>query len=660
MEVENYKDENRNLKQGRSTAMREMEELKRDMERLEGRVEQLTRLEDECHQLQEENSTLARESRLLHEQFESVVIEKENLECQAQDAIQALNEEREAKSLLETRLEEGMNSRLSPVRMSWAEEQEGTAAREGRGNARRSSSLSPPLSPSSPSSDNGVPPPSKHSTPYPSKSHMHATPHKHSTSLQSEIQDSLSLAEADREELGNLRKKLAQMEEEVGRFGREKRVLEESVTASSLRETQQLKELEEFRDEAAKERSERDKTIEELNQRMLIRDEQIEQLRSKLSTATAEKTSMEIEVDGLSNEIQRLKVVSGIEMDKLQREHSQEQTRNIELRSRVGVLEEQLARHTAAAEKLEGVVFNSQAELASMTDDIKSLQRAMVTLNSDASAGGRPSPLSANKGARLSEVAGNGSGGEHTPGLTNGGTREEGEEEMEEEPYYSLKIGQKRGSVQVHNQSHTLRAIVSLREQLKMVRAPLEQFTKNMLEKSLYHAARHHTPSSPASPTPDHLSNRKNVLDLEAAISKWKAKFLHKTEELSNLRSIMKARATTAEVATSSLRSKLEGQARAYQTELTKLKYQIKILKKERDEHLSLRTMYARRCEDYIDELTKARKAMEKRQQEYDELMVSLQKTIQRKLELATELEEYKMDQERKVLIPKLLESSRV
>ena len=113
-------------------------------------------------------------------------------------------------------------------------------------------------------------------------------------------------------------------------------------------------------------------------------------------------------------------------------------------------------------------------------------------------------------------------------------------------------------------------------------------------------------------------------------------------------------------MAISSLRSKLEGQARAYQTELTRLKHQIKILKKERDEQKSLRGMYAKRCEDYVDEILKIKRENESLRLEVDEVMLSLKKTIQRKLDLSRELEEYRVEMERNHYIPQLLASSRI
>ncbi len=629
--MDHLKDENRQLKQSKTLYSKEADELRRDLDKTERKMETLAQFKIDYNALQEENSTLQRESQLMQEQFESIILEKDELEHQTEDAVHALHEEREIRSLLEIKVKE--DSMISPPHPSWAAEEEERGVGESEEIKKPSLVQSEIVSSPAPLSRN-------------LDSKFHSTPYAN-RDLQSELQDSFT-SDANRDELQNLRKKLLEAQEDMNSLKKEKKTLEDDAKASLARELERSEELESFKARYTKDVGERDIIAEELNQRIIIRDEQIEQLRNKLSTVSGDKTSMEIEVDGLNNEIQRLKVVAGLEMDKIQREHAQEQTKGIQLKSHLSVLEEQVDEYTCAIEKLEGIILNSQNELSSMSDDIKSLQKVIVMLGTN----GKFSPAKSS-GQVLSCASDPNSEGNTAPS--------EAEENSESDKlYYSLDLKQKKSSVLVHSENHSLRAIVNLREQLKLVRAPMEKFTKVMLERSLVHSSKYFG-GSPTPPSPDdHNATRKHTLDLEASISKWKSKFMHKTEEISNLRSIMKARATTADVATSSLRSKLEGQARAYQTELTKLRYQIKMLKKERDEHLSLRTMYAKRCEEYIDEITTARKTAEKRKQAYDELMVSLQKTIQRKLELSYELEEYKVYQEVNVVIPSKLESSRV
>lgn len=647
-EVDNLKEENRRLKQDKTSFTQEVEGLKKDSERLQRKLEHLGKFEEECHRLQEEHSMLVTDANSLREQFESVILEKEDFEYRTHEALEALEEERDVRNMLETKLKE--DSRLLPsAHPSWVSEGGSPDGEEGSHQVslsvvsdRVDESLS-----TSPPSVNAIS--NKfHSTPYSTKKPRQTS--SPPSSLLNEIQDSMRLFESDShsKEMEALKKKVFELEEAMRIFQKEKEVLEDTISASSVRETTQLKELANAKEEFAKEICEKDRIVESLNQKVVIRDEQVGQLRNKLSTATADKTSLEIEVDGLSNEIQRLKVISGLELDKAQRECAQELTRTIEFKSKVRVLEEQLDAYVRVVEKLEGIVLSSHSELLAMTDDIKSLQKVVVTLGADSKVPTAPS-------SSLTPRTGEPTGGEIP--------YQNGQVSEETDTYYKLDLRkEKHLPIQVHAENHSLRAIIILREQLKRIRSPLEHFTKIMLERSLAHTAKHGSSSSPRPYSPENMAGaaRKNTLDLEASISKWKSKYMHKAEENNNLRSIMKARATTADVAVSSLRSKLEGQARSYQTEVTKLKYQIKVLRKEKDEHLSLRNMYSKRCEDYIDEITRAKKLMERRKQEYDDVMVSLQRTIQRKLELSTELEEYKMEQERTVLIPKLLESSRV
>ena len=660
-EIDNFKEENRRLKQDKTSTTQEMGEMRKNSDRLERRIQQLSKLEEECHRLQEENSILSNEANSMREQFESVILEKEELESRTHEALEALEEEKEVRSILEVRLKED-SAHFHTPHPSWAVEGKEVDNEEDSRHIvlsnNRSGPESPPISPSG-VGDGGSGSASSHfhSTPYHAVRHQLA-PNQQPTSLLNELQDSLQQSQLDdhREELEALKKKVSELEEKEGVLLKEKRVLEDTISAASVRESAQLKENKGARVEFSKGVSERDTLIEDLQQKVVIRDEQISNLRSKLSMTTAEKTSLEIEVDGLNSEMKRIKVVSGVELEKVQKECALEVTKNIDLNGNFCVLEDQLKAQVKTVENLEVILSSSHGEVSAMTEDIRSLQKVVAML----SANGKVSSTSSGSGVpspKLGESPANG-GGDET-------FKENGQllEEKEEVEYYKLELKKEKSPIiQVHSETQSLKAIVSLHEQLRLVRAPLESFTKGMLERSLTQPAKFSMSSSPRPFSPETMAgaNRKNTLDLEASVSKWKSKYLHKAEENSNLRSIMKARATTYDVAVSSMRSKLDGQARYYQSEVTKLKYQIKVLKKERDEHLSLRNMYSKRCEDYIDEITRSKKLMEKRKQEYDEVMVSLQKTIRRKLELSTELEEYKMEHERTVIIPKQLEASRV
>ena len=625
------KEENRTCKLETSAKSRENDNLRKETEKLEKRVQKLSGYEEECDGLQGANKTLTEEVEGLRQHLESILIEKEDLEYQNQEALQALNEERAAKSVLEVKLQE--ESFRSPAHPSWEmEEKENNSPSVVDGSQTNHISLEQPqqrnLSVSSPSPSHSGSHVRLHSTPY--------SPRK-APSLLSELQSSL-MANVDSSELETLQKRCKEAEDLITSLQREKLGLEEKVTSFSLEKTESSTRIEQVKEEYVKGIVEKDKTVEALKEDMLVKEEMVGQLRNKLSTALAERASIEIEVDGVKDELQRVKQSAATEIDKVQRECVQEQTKNLELKGQVIILEEQIDLHTRTIEKLERVIFNSNSELSSMTDDLQKLHKTVVSLGSD----GKPSSNNARKESAPADA------------------RSEGiNTDDDEELSYSLKLTCYRTSIEVHGESNSLQAIVQLHKELKSVRTPLEQFTRTMLERSLANSAKN-APLSPTSPTGLTASSSKKSSDLEASVNRWKVKLAHKTEEVSNLRAIMKARATTADVAITSLRSKLEGQARAYQAEMTRLKHQIKMLKKERDEHLSLRTMYAKRCEDYVDEITKMKRGLEKCKMDYDDVLLSLKKTIQRKLELSTELEEYRMEHERVQLIPKLLGSSRI
>lgn len=643
------KEENRRLKQEQANTANEHEELRKDVEKLERRAEKLRKYEEECSALQEMNTTLSNETEVIHQKYDIVLSERDELESQARQAMQALSEEREAKSILEAKLQE--EEMRSPPHPSWAVEKETIHSTISPKNQKsKSSSVTPDNSrlSTSPVPQGGSLEPNLQSTPY--------SP-KRMPSLLSELQSSF-LGNVDSAELETLQQRCKEAENTITSLQKEKVTLEEQIASFSLEKTETMARIDTVKDEYAKGYSERDAMISSLKDDILNKEEAVGRLRTRLNSISAERASKEIEVEGLKDELQHVKHSFAEEIEKVQNDCMEEQAKNLELRGEVSVLEEQLVFFSNTVEKLENIIFSSQSELFSMTDDLRNLHKTVVTLGADNKRGGRTGSDKPTSPLVPNDLAG--SEQSSTSDLVPY-AEEQTSQDDSFDPYYSVELIKRKTSVPVHNESQSLFAIVQLHDQLRSVRMPLEQFTRTMLEKSLAHSTAKRVPSDPSSPVVmSAVGGKKTNLELEASISKWKAKLAHKSEEINNLRAIMKARSTTTDVAISSLRSKLEGQARAYQTELSRLKHQLKTLKKEKDEHLSLRTMYAKRCEEYVNEITKMKRDIESKKVDYEDVMMLLKKTIQRKLELATELEEYRMEQERVHLIPKLLGSSRI
>ncbi len=625
-EVDVLKEDNRRLRQEQSSGQKENDNLKREAEKLEKRVAQLLKYAEEYNSLHKTTNALRLQAESYQEQCESLLAEKEDLEHQNRATMEALNEERQVKSMLESKLSE--ESMQSPARFE--KDSLVMVSPGGQQNHQNGEHL---LSSTSPT---------------PAGARLHSTPYKKLPNLLSELQSSF-MSNVDMTEMESLRQRCKESDDSITALRQEKLSLEDKVSSLSLQQSEATSELDKIKDEYSRLLAEKEGVAERLKEDLLIKEENVGQLRNKLSTALAEKASMEIEVDGLKDELQRLRDSCGHEVEKVQKEYVQEQARSSELRGQVVVLEEQITLLSTTIDRLEAIIYSSNNEIASMADELRLLYKSVTRLGQE----GRPpsrgfSPLgyreAVPKEAEEESLA----------------AFEEPVEGPEDEIAYSLELKQGRAQVKVQSENHSLLGIAKLHGQLRAVRSPLENFTKIMLERSLAQSSKHLTIDSQASPDKLAPSSRRASIDLEVMVNKCKAKLAHKTEEVNNLRAIMKARATTADVAISSLRSKLEGQARAYQTELTRLKHQIKTLKKERDEHNSLRAMYAKRCEEYVDEMSKVRRELEKGKMDRDELMVCLKKTIQKKLDLSRELEEYRVEQERLHLIPKLLGSSRV
>ena len=632
-----------------SDGSREYEEKKQEVERLQKRVEKLRKFEKNFPEIKEAYRSLRQEIDLVQAQYESAVAEKAELEHQNSETIMALNEEREEKTQLEIKLRE--DELRSPVSPSWAAEKVlGSTSPTGRNNLSNhngSFSLPPPLSPT-------------HSM------KVHSTPRKGQLrpSLLSELQNTLT-ADISQPELKSLRQKLLAAEQTATDLERERNTLKEQVKALT-RQQSELTDMAREKEELNKRLSESVRSAESVREDLLIKNEILDQLRNKLSGMAAERTSMEIEVDGMKNEVKRVQECSAVELERYRSDYQLEQEKNVELRGQVAVLEEQTMQLMESLQKLEGIIFNSHNELSSMTEDIHNMHKAVVSLVTDNKTGSVPAR---NHGG--SSGGGGGGGGGGGEGGGNGvvsrtdSVPETTMSSGSEDKYYTLQLKERKSTVQVHLETQSLVGISNLHDQLRSIRSPLEQFTKKMLERSLAHSTRHLSDSKTSAGGGDERSSpsitRRGTGEGDSSmLNKWRSKLAVRTEEVNNLRAIMKARAATTEVSVSSLRSKLEGQSRAYHTELTKLKHQLRMLKKEKEEQSSQRAMYFRRCEELSQEMTRTKRETEGVRQENTELLTSLKKTIQKKLDLSRELEEYKMEQERLRIIPIRLGSSRI
>ena len=624
-DLSTQKEDLRVLKRKDQEAETDIQRLQSELDTSRSKLDSLYKYEKTLEELNEQNQSLHSNLSFLQDQCDHIAEERDELERQKRDTVQALNEEREVKSFLQTKLREDILR--SPHRVSWLTE---STANLSAPNTREERvpkdqvgvSASVPTSPTLMSEFQA------HSTPLHSRqmvpslfSELQTSITDNNVSLQvnakvTELNAQLEAMEAKNAELtDNLKDKLSEANKWKSRY---KKLQEEKAT-----------ELESMADEISAKK--------EINS----------QLNNQLSVANKEKKSHEIEIEGLREEMKRARETARMENEKLEKEFQEERSKCEELQARVVELEEKLGVAMNNGERMENILVNSRGELVTMVTEITNIHRAMKTLQRD--------ELFTETEKLLNSIS------------TNNVTLTE---------TYDLSVHEGKRKLKVLKENHTLEDVSKLKELLRQIRLPMEVFTKKMLESSLAQSSKLMLPSSgEASLSKENgaglvngdESTAKRIAELESNLNKIRARLANRTEEVNQLRAIMKARQTTVDVTVSSLKSKLEGQKRAHEAELNQHKHKVKTLRKERDEHISLGALTSQRCHDYWEEIGKLKRRVDELKGESDHLRsdskllsVYLDRSIQQKLSISQELERYQEEEERNRVIPLTLSSSRV
>lgn len=139
---------------------------------------------------------------------------------------------------------------------------------------------------------------------------------------------------------------------------------------------------------------------------------------------------------------------------------------------------------------------------------------------------------------------------------------------------------------------------------------------------------------------------KEEIADLHEQIIKLRSLLSTKREQIATLRTVLKSNKNTAEVALTNLKSKYENEKLVVSDTMSKLRNELRILKEDAATFSSLRAMFAARCEEYVtqvDELTHQLSAAEEEKKTLNQL---LRLAVQQKLSLTQKLEELEMDRE--------------
>lgn len=145
-------------------------------------------------------------------------------------------------------------------------------------------------------------------------------------------------------------------------------------------------------------------------------------------------------------------------------------------------------------------------------------------------------------------------------------------------------------------------------------------------------------------------SESSDVLELQEQIVKLKAMLSTKREQIATLRSVLKANKSTAEIALANLKQKYENEKVIVTETMMKLRNELKALKEDAATFASLRAIFAKRCDEYVTQLDEQQRQLISAEEEKKTLNSLLRMAIQQKLTLTQRLEDLEFDRERRTL----------
>lgn len=144
--------------------------------------------------------------------------------------------------------------------------------------------------------------------------------------------------------------------------------------------------------------------------------------------------------------------------------------------------------------------------------------------------------------------------------------------------------------------------------------------------------------------TPTDSESKEEIVDLQEQIIKLRSLLSAKREQIATLRSVLKSNKNTAEVALNNLKSKYENEKIVVNDTMSKLRNELRVLKEDAATFSSLRAMFAARCEEYVSQVDDLTQQLASAEEEKKTLNQLLRLAVQQKLSLTQKLEEYEVD----------------
>lgn len=603
------RDEIRELKYRESKHTQEFSDLEEENINLQKQYSALRSSLVEFESLKVENKSLTDEMEAVQLQLQVACDKRDQYQKQLNEALESLKEQRDRNTLLQKELQES-RQRQSPTLNSWHEESRFIPL-ESPEKAKPEQPIEHPIIQSIIEEYKPVP------------GLVEDLMKELQLSEVKEMAHKLDQLSSEKNELTNA---LAKREKDVLKLREEFDAMQTLTEAKILCETlddsdsdaveereaigvrlnNQLKELEEIR------RLLKGYQTKEIKSQALIKDlkSEIDGLRTKmagLQTKADEAAFLTKRVKDLEEELLNMKN-KGIE--------SEELIRN---------LQEDVKSMSDLAGNAQGSLNCTQDELRYVSEDLQRLYKHVCSANGDHPAKSFAKKEKQEKSKMTSQTETQDSNAATT----------ESAAEVRQSPMGSENPNE---TMERGDPYSCYRLISSVRDQVKFLKQAVEKTVEISRQRALEY--RVVVSDDETSGGEDGEMQKQQIVKLQSLLTT-------KREQITTLRTVLKANKSTYEVALANLKSRYENDKAVQSETVAQLKRSLKALKAEVSTFASLRGMYASRCEEYLVQVDELQRKFAASEEEKKTLNQLLKQAIHQKIDLTQRLEEFEIARER-------------
>jgi len=602
------RDEIRELKYRESKHIQEFSELEEENINLQKQYSTLRSSLVEFESLKVENKSLTDEMEAVQLQLQVACDKRDQYQKQLNEALESLKEQRDRNTILQKELQESRQHQ-SPTVSSWHEESRYIGL-ESPEKAQPRQAIEHPIIQSIIEEYKPVPGLVEDLMKELQHSEVKEMAHK------------LDQLSSEKKELTNA---LAKREKDV------LKLKEEFDAIQTLTEAKILCETLDDSDDAAEEKESLSrklnnqlKELEEI--RKLLKGYQtkdnksqavIKELKSEIDSLRAKLASAQTKADEASFMTKRVK--------ELEEEVLNLKNKGFEAEELIKNLQEDVKSMSDLAGNAQGSLNCTQDELKYVSEDLQRLYKHVCSANGD-----NPTNSFAKK------------------------EKQDKSKEAENSETNAVKADTKKSAVEVRqspmgseNPNETMergdpyscyRLISSVRDQVKFLKQAVEKTVEISKQRALEYRV---------VVSDDETSGGEDGEAQKQQIAKLQSLLTTKREQITTLRTVLKANKSTYEVALANLKSRYENDKAVQSETIAQLKRSLKALKAEVSTFASLRGMYAARCEEYLVQVDELQRKFAASEEEKKTLNHLLKQAIHQKIDLTQRLEEFEIARER-------------